>query len=746
MGKTASRTAHKINILNQRLRNDAERKRYPQMWYAILWIVYLVYCYAAFVPTGPVWGIHFTAYVPPGLKVGVLILGALLLIPRNQEHLFNKVLGLFHKTESANKVRIIPTVALAIAAFFLFHSFEIKTDIYGDDIHMLKEYGENTEFNGKWIMDIISPHWVDNKEALTVAVHRIVAHTFSISIEQSYTSLSEICGAIFVFLWIWFIQKITIADNDDPRRIRVLQLILSLLGVCSGATLVFYGHVENYAFGILAFTTFLLALYFYVEEKIGTVPFILLFLFAVKAHIVGILFLPAFLVALAYRYRSNISFVQELFSWRQIRNVVIAPAFVIGVILYIFLFHSWNEPYALTEGRQFERSFLPVLLQPAPLNHYSLWSPYHLADLVNLFLLIAAPVLITVSGILFFTRRAIEWNRPNVIVFGLAALFPFLFFLAMNPMLSPMRDWDVFSLFLPSILFFAAMVLVQKGVRGYESAWLAQTVVFGTIFTLVLVAVNFSPDELQVRLQDAGAHTYRSYYAGSDYIEARSFALNDSATEHPHFAHLVATMAMDSKGNDEELASMESRLASFYAFIQKDDSAIMWAQAACRTDGKVHRYVADLAGYLVQADHLEDGSQAVESYLISKRERNDSSHADDEELAAVMSQLGARYSRQGSDSLTVYWAAMARRTAPHILTYTYDLANYYMQSNRPQQALELFHTIPADSLNVTALTGMAMAAAYAYGPDSGMNYLLKAKTLAPNDRSIDSLITEMRAP
>ena len=612
---------------------------------------------------------------------------------------------------------------------------------------MLKEYGDNSEFHWQWLSDIVSPHWVDNKEALTVAVHRIIAHFFSISIEKSYSIVSELCGAIFIFLWLWFVQKLTLSQNGDSLRIRILQLILFLLGICSGATLVFYGHVENYAFGILAFTTFLLGLYFYVDEAIGTVPFVFLFLFAFKAHIIGILYLPCFLVALAFRYRSKFSIFQNLFTWRRIRNVVIAPAFGIGVILYVFLFHSWNEPYGLTDTRQLERSFLPIVPQRPPLDHYSLLSLYHLADLANLFLLISAPIVITLAGIFLFNRKSIEWNGPRVILFGLGALFPFLFFLAMNPILSPVRDWDVYSLFLPSILFFTAILLVENGIRGYEPSWLAQTLVFGTIFTTVLVAVNVSSDELRIRLQDAGAYVYRSYYAGSDYIEARSLALTDTSQMwYPHFASIVASLAKSSMGSDEELATMESRLANFYQILQNSDSAILWAAAAYRSDSRVHRYLVDLAAYETQADKLEAATATIDEYLKNRSERSDTEHSNDNELAEIMAQLAARYSRTGNDSLTLFWANSARVIAPQNLKYTYDLATYCMQTNRPNAALDLYHSVPNDSLTVPTLRDMAIAAASAYGPDSAVKYLVRLKALSPNDRSIDSLILEMKSP
>ena len=726
-------------------RKADELKSYPQSWYYCCWLLYACYCYAALFPMGPVWGIHFIAYVPVVVRLPLLALGALMLNPRVERAVFRKVAGFVDATKARRKYWMLRPAIVAAICFVLFRTFTIQTDIYGDSVNMLKWYGDNTKFDWHWVTDVLSPHLVDNKEALTVAVHRIVAYVFSISIESSYRIVSALCGALFIFVWLVFVQRI--AKRADGSSNGGLRLILVLLGIFSGSVQVFFGHIENYAFGILTSTLFLVALYYYIEEEIGTLVFLLLYLLAFKAHIITILFVPAVLVALAYHYRNSSLSLQSLFTWRAIVRVVVFPALVIGLALYVFVFHSWNEPYALSAGRQFQQTFLPIVLLPGPLNHYSLWSPYHIADFFNILLLTCAPIVVVLLNVMIFNRRDISWSQPRVMIFALAALFPFMFFMAMNPTLSPVRDWDVYTLLFPPVLFFASVLLTQERVRVYASAWLSQALVFGMMFTIVLISVDATPLELQTRLQDAGAYTYHSYYAGSDYIEARSFALADTSEDaQGHFASIVSTMAQaPTTGKDVELGKMMSRLASFYAFIGNGDSAVIWAAQAYRTDTKTHRYSVDLAAYYVQMNRLEEGAKTVEEILKNKASRNDTDHSDDVELAATMSQLGARYSRTGNDSLTVFWASAARKFDPHNLSYIYDAADYYVQTKRPLQALNVLRTIPPDSVSIQSLTATALAAVEAFGADSGLAYLNKAHAMAPNNRSIDSLIEEMKA-
>ena len=200
---------------------------------------------------GAVWGIHYIAYVPTAMKVFLLILGGLLLVPQIQRSIFFAISDLLGSSKGEQKVHILPASIVAGISFLIFRTFNIATDIYGDNIYMLKEYGANSTFDWNWLGDVFNPHWVDNKEALTVGVHRIIAYIFSISIESSYQIMSELCGALFIFIWLWFVQKITInhdSSTADNRFLRPLRMVLMLLGMFAGAELVFFGHVENYSF------------------------------------------------------------------------------------------------------------------------------------------------------------------------------------------------------------------------------------------------------------------------------------------------------------------------------------------------------------------------------------------------------------------------------------------------------------------------------------------------------------------
>jgi hypothetical protein len=586
--KTAQRKPEKQKFKRETINS------YPRSWQYFCWVLYFCYAFAAFFPSGPVWGIHFLGYLPIAARLLLLTAGGVLLIPSIQRSLYQSLVNASAPKDEKHKLGFVLPAVVAVICFLLFLSFTIKTDIYGDTINMLKWYGDNATFDTHWLTDILSPHLVDNKEALTVSVHRIVAYLFSLSIESSYRVMSAVWGSLFVFVWLLFVQKI----SKGPLRI-----LLVLVGLSAGAMQVFFGHVENYPFGIFTSVLFFVALYFYLEGKTRTVVLLLLYLLAFKAHIVAILFLPALALALLYRYRSRITFAQSLLSWRVLRVVIILPTTLIGLALYFFVFQSWKEPYALSIGRQFQQTFLPIIQLPAPLDHYALWSPYHFIDFINVLLLIGAPIIAILVSLLLYNRKDLDWNQPRLIVFSIAALFPFLFFFAMNPTLSPVRDWDVFTLLFPPLLFLTTILLLQAEVRPYLSSLFPLAIIFGVILTGVLVAVNTSPAQLQGRLQDAGAYTYASYYANAEYIEARALALNDTSTTAPN--HLTRIVEELSKAklhhNDEELASMMARLALLYR-TNDLESAIKWANEAKRISPNIIQHDFELADYYIMAN------------------------------------------------------------------------------------------------------------------------------------------------
>src|ERR1700679_2109574 len=121
MSKKSPQQKPKPNSSKQEPKKSLDIKNYHQGWYYLCWLIYLCYCYAAFVPTGAVWGIHFTAYIPDVLKIILLIAGGLLLVPKIQMILYRALANLFSSSKDGQKLQIIPAAIIAGICFMLFH-------------------------------------------------------------------------------------------------------------------------------------------------------------------------------------------------------------------------------------------------------------------------------------------------------------------------------------------------------------------------------------------------------------------------------------------------------------------------------------------------------------------------------------------------------------------------------------------------------------------------------------------------
>lgn len=720
--------------LNSHARTPAV-KTYPKSWYYFCAAIFLCYCYAAFAPTGPVWGIHFIAYLPTGLKIALLAVSGVMLAPSVQRSI-SKTASKLVVWRTGQSERLIQPALIALGCFVGFHLFTIKTDAYGDSINMVRWYGDNASFNWRWITDVLSFDWVTNKEALTVGLHRTVSYIFSIPIGSAYRIMSELCGTVFVFVWLVYVQKISTG---------LLRLVLSLLGLFTGGLQVFFGHIENYPFAILTFTVFLSAFFFYLESKVRTPVLLVLYLLAVKAHIIGVLFLPGLVLGILYRFRESIPQFETRFTWRAIFLSVILPTCLLGIVSYFFVFHSWNEPYALRSGRQFQQTFLPIVSPAAPLNHYTLWSPYHIADFLNVVMLIAGPIVLLLVALFIFNRRQVVWSCPIVIVFGNIALFPFLFFLAMNPTLSPVRDWDVYTLLLPPLLFFVASIMTHSTVRDYVPSWLAVPLVFGMLFSVAQMGVEASPTALSHRLRDAGIYTYKSYYAGASFIETRALAARTKSGLPKKFPEMVNELSKHATpGNDGELANMMARASYFYSLQGDRNAAVEWGEKALHWDTANTRYAYNLAVSYLQVQEVTKAEKIAEN-LLSRVGIHDTANLDLPRLANLMAQLSKHYQDIGIDSLAIRWADAAHRMDPSNLQYTYDLVNTYLQTKRVRQALTVLQTIPQDSLSLDMVTDMALAAGQIYGIDSALPYFNKARSMAPSSHAVDTLLLQIEA-
>src|SRR5207249_11099252 len=180
---------------------------------------------------------------------------------------------------------------------------------------------------------------------------------------------------------------------------------------------------------------------------------------------------------------------------------------------------------------------------------YSLQSIDHLLDLGNVMLLVGAPAIVCLLGLILIHRRHIDWQHPRVVFATLAFAYPLLFFFALNPALSMPRDWDVYSLLGGPLLLFLATVLAHGDERVPSAPIHGTALAFG-VFSVGFFALNAWPAGLSLRLEDVGEHVFKTYHSNASYIivSARRIATVERRApgvvgEGGEYGHLVVIVA-----------------------------------------------------------------------------------------------------------------------------------------------------------------------------------------------------------
>lgn len=455
-------------------------------------------------------------------------------------------------------------------AFMVFYIFPIKGLAYGDAKFMVEKYSNNEQFDPRWIKSVLHLNPFFSKEALSVFIHRAVAHLFSIPIQASYRVLGAVWGSLFVTGWLLFVR--TRPQGGGCRT------ILILAGLFSGANAVFFGHVENYGFAYLCWALLLFAAALYFDLRISWFWVFPLFVLAIKAHAAALAFLPALLYLISHHFRTRSRAAEWLTRPKSVLLALVLPFLVAGLAVYIFL-GSYKEPYTGPSNRQMYRSFLPLLPSgPPPLDRYSLLSPLHLVDLLNVAALVTVPASVLILGFVLWQRREIPWHKPQTVFFILAFMFPALFFFAVNPALTMPRDWDLYALGSAPVLFLLAAILPSHVPRSA----IALTAALG-LFPVSFVLVNASAERQSFRIVDAATWSYSTYYAGAGYFMRLGFEMDPNAerAETRRLSHL-AILRKIAVGEDEEFVTQTCKVAVDEVKQGRYDSAVALLQEAVR--------------------------------------------------------------------------------------------------------------------------------------------------------------------
>ena len=574
-------------------------------WLLLGALFFGLYAFATVTGRGDVWGLHSLAFFPWPVRIAGLLFCLALLWPPLQRRAAAALQGALRPLLAAGPGRWLP-LAVGLVAFLVFYSFPIRTTVFGDTRTILHAWGDNTELPLAWLPRLVDLQPLGSREILSLMLHRTVAHVLAIPIEQSYRIVSSLSGALCLALWTQFVRSEFARSPWGP--------LLLLVGLALGSLQIFFGHVENYAFVFLIALAFLLTGSLALDGRGSFWVAALLFVLGFKAHAVTLYFLPVFLFLLAWRLARRVPALQVLRTWRGLGFALVLPSLVVAVLLYLCYFRSFDSPRTAVAAA-LSQTFLPVIPPPPPLD-YSLFSADHLLDLGNVVLLVGAPVVIVLLGILLLHRRAIDWRHPRVMFATLALAYPLVFYAALNPLLSMVRDWDLYALLGAPLLLFLATLLAHS-----EESAIPRGAAYGTalafgVFSLGFFAVNASPARLSWRLEGMGEHAFRTYHENASLILVSAQAMeSDSNRALARRLATVRRLAPSVVGPDPQYTHLLMVLASSYRERGERREAVRWVEEASRNSPEDASLALWMADYQLWAGETGRAAETVESVL-----------------------------------------------------------------------------------------------------------------------------------
>jgi tetratricopeptide (TPR) repeat protein len=256
----------------------------------------------------------------------------------------------------------------------------------------------------------------------------------------------SVVSAVLLAAALWYL----VPRATGSKRRSLLFWILTM-----GSVRLLAGYIETYTLGFTFFTLWCLASWGYLHCRLSSFWLIVFWTCAMLSHVTAVLLVPATLWLLSLDSTGRINLGRK-----QLWQGAAWVAVVAGTILLLFYQRQVNLP-----GVPKSDFFITPLSVPP--HEYGLFSPKHLYDLLNHWLLIAPAFLFV--GLLALASR-VTTSRASVPpsqlgksfqFWILAGVLPFAAGFLVDPKLGWARDWDLYTLLSAPALVGMALWLDQ---------------------------------------------------------------------------------------------------------------------------------------------------------------------------------------------------------------------------------------------------------------------------------------------
>jgi len=504
-------------------------------------ILSLLFLAAGLIPLSFMWGLNHLAYFPKsiGLVYAVLILVAFALSTSKRfESSLRNLSRSFEKTPA-----IIRIIVLAVMAAALFYLFRVHVHSLGDGYQRIYQIEQGYYYYHTEPLDFFA-HGL---------LYRVLKFLGIDSGETTYVVFSIVTGVCFV-LAVYLFRGYRKTDAGCMPMIKLLILTM-------GGMQLFFGYVESYALYYVATLLYLLWAGKIIVDGRGYFAAAAMLALALFSHITAIILVPSF-AFIIYRHIKNKTVSP---ARRYLPAVIVLIPFLGIIIQEIILRIYMSETVPSISG-----GLLPLFST----SQYAIFSPAHVNDIINEFLLICpVPLVLAVALI----RRKFDIGK-HFIVFGLLAVVPaMLTLLLIDPKLGMARDWDLFSI--PTAIIGMTILLMSRigsrkkpGRISVKFLLIAISLIIFSSWILVNSSVNRqlerAEDLLTFKSKTAGYGTeLLAYYY--------RFRMNDSQKA----LELLETIEGEARN-----ARVYNKIAKMQIDLGRDEAALKSIYAGLRLD------------------------------------------------------------------------------------------------------------------------------------------------------------------
>lgn len=426
---------------------------------------------ASFFPQERIWGLTLWAYFPLYVRLGLVIFGGLLGVVAWR-------LGRTSSNDSSDgpsgdtRAYLVAGVVLAAVSLAAYVILRSRYHFLGDGYTVLSLLSDNPDY-GKW------------RSFGASLVVSLIRQAISGDSEQSaltaFQSVAISSGLIYVIA-VWMFSRRAFDTHRD-------RFWFFALMATSGFAVLFFGYVEYYSLFIAAVTVFGLTGVLAARGNISRLWVLPALAAAVALHVLGVVFAPA----AAYVLLADTSTGHRLGRRsRLVKSALVVGAIAIGAGLFFYLYYT---------SYFFRFAFLPLWPDRFTRFDGTALSPSHLADVVNLFLLLLPGLLV-----LLVAARRLPWSRllPQrdvrfLLLCGVAVIIAALF---IEAKLGLARDWDLFAFTGPPLAILLGYLLLQRLPAARAMTTLALAAALGLLSLGARVAIQNSGEAASAQFLD----------------------------------------------------------------------------------------------------------------------------------------------------------------------------------------------------------------------------------------------------